>query len=173
MHILDVTSDRDLLALADAIDELATRTRVNEEDEEEASSSSGSRGASLSSLSDIESDCGGAAPEPPDLAQGPVTIDDERLSHKHFCKLTRRICSSFSYHCLPCAALGSGAEKLENKVHAIVHQQSLQSHDMSSCEKQLSVCVSCTTDMGTELGLADTIQVDFWPLVGLFFAPGF
>ena len=46
MHILVVTSDKDLLALADAIDELATRTHVNEEDEEEASSSSGSRGAS-------------------------------------------------------------------------------------------------------------------------------
>ena len=32
---------------------------------------------------------------------------------------------------------------------------------MSSCEKQLSVCVSCTTDMGTELGLADTIKGGF------------
>ena len=161
MHILEVSSDDDLLALSDAIDVLSTRTPVDEEDEEEeASSGSFSGGASVGSPTDIEDDCGGVrvlSVDPAPLSTG----GRERLSSRQVSKLTRRICSSFSYHCLPVAALGSGAEKLENKVHAIVHQQSLESHDMESCEKQLSACISFTTDMGTELGLADTIKGDF------------
>ena len=62
--------------------------------------------------------------------------------------------NSFEYHCLVPAALGN--VKAEDKAAALIHQLRLETVDFLSLERLLCTqLVSCTTDMGVELSLAD------------------
>eukprot|EP00971_Amphidinium_carterae_P336056 6472209-Amphidinium_carterae.2 len=68
----------------------------------------------------------------------------------------RLVCGAWQYHCLMPCALGSGREKVEHKAACLLQQLW---HEVGSTESLESLLaervVSCTSDMGTELHLAD------------------
>ena len=71
--------------------------------------------------------------------------------------------ASFSKHVLPPAALGSGAEKTQDKAAAVFHQFWMECGQSVWAFLQ-QCCVSCTSDMGIELRLVlRNAQEPFYP----------
>jgi hypothetical protein len=110
---------------------------------------SSSEDESLAHAGHIEADGGDIDWEelPPAKAK-PITV----------ASLTAVICKHIHVHNLMPAALGSGAESLPHKMRALLHMMHMECESEASL---LSLCESVygvTTDMGTEIGLAETVH---------------
>ena len=77
-----------------------------------------------------------------------------------FQALTDRLQSPFDTHFLPPAALGSGAEDLSQKMHALIWSCALECDSPQALREFLSAIISVTSDFGTEIGIADFANVD-------------
>ena len=75
--------------------------------------------------------------------------------------LALSVCSALSAHTpMPCA-LGSRAGSLPHNVKAMVHSLGLASGGVQELDGLLSSMITCATDMGTELGIAEVVNVVF------------
>ena len=68
------------------------------------------------------------------------------------------IAQSWEWHSLPPAALGARASKLTNKTAALLHSLRLESRGREHLENICSRVVAFTTDLGTEMGLAEALR---------------
>ena len=162
MHYICASSLTQLSCGCDALDALwnraaMVRVEINSNDSE-------------SSTSDVE-----LAPDAsqhdhgkPELVEdvGDASWDDSQVPQEQqttsVAELTHRICPCISYHCCLPGAVGSKASSLPYKVGVLCHALHLETGSVHSLDAMLNSVVSCTTDLGTEAGIADIASAGFW-----------
>ena len=162
MHYICASSLTQLSCGCDAFDALCNRAamvrvEINSNDSE-----------SITSDVELAPDASQHDHGKPELVEdvGDASWDDSQVPQEQqttsVAELTHRICSCISYHCCLPGAVGSKASSLPYKVGVLCHALHLETGSVHSLDAMLNSVVSCTTDLGTEAGIADIASAGFW-----------
>ena len=91
---------------------------------------------------------------------GKVAEDWDVDAAHDYAELSKELHTLIEHHMFTAVGLGSRAEGLTDKFHAIVHQYRLPAKSMASAERRGQRQTSMTSDLGTEAGLQAVPNVD-------------